>query len=113
MQTVVRVCENAIHVRVYRRDVLTRAIPENIPDLTQKLSPSRWGDATTFLFFSVGGLFLGGELGLLTGTASASRTVLKDPESRDRIEKALKNYRIDVLSREIQRLREAKMTTIL
>jgi hypothetical protein len=54
--------------------------------------------------FSVGGLFLGGEIGLLTGTASASRTITKDPESRERIEKAFKNYRIDVLKREIQQL---------
>jgi hypothetical protein len=49
-------------------------------------------------------LFLGGELGLITGTASASRTITKDPESRARIEKAFKNYRIDVLQREIQSL---------
>jgi hypothetical protein len=77
---------------------------EPIPDISAKLSPSRWGDAATYFFFSVGGLFLGGEIGLLTGTASASRTVTKDPESRERIEKAFKNYRIDVLKREIQQL---------
>jgi hypothetical protein len=42
----------------------------------------------------------------LTGTASASRTITKDPESRERIEKAFKNYRIDVLKREIQQLQD-------
>ncbi|KAH7401601.1 hypothetical protein BKA66DRAFT_405709 [Pyrenochaeta sp. MPI-SDFR-AT-0127] len=75
---------------------------EPIPDISAKLSPSRWGDAATYFLFSIGGLFLGGELGLLTGTASASRTITKDPASRERIEKAFKNYRIDVLKREIQ-----------
>ena len=79
---------------------------EPIPDITAQIrGPSRWGDAATYFFFSVGGLFLGGELGLLTGTASASRVVTKDPESRQRIEKAFKNYRIDVLQREIEGLR--------
>ena len=52
-----------------------------------------------------GVFFLGGELGLLTGTASAARTVTKDPASRERIEKAFKNYRIDVLQREIEQLK--------
>jgi hypothetical protein len=53
---------------------------------------------------SLSAVCFGGEIGLLTGTASASRTVTKDPESRERIEKAFKNYRIDVLKREIQQL---------
>jgi hypothetical protein len=77
---------------------------EPIPDISAKLSPSRWGDAATFILFSIGGTFLGGEIGLLTGTASASRTITQDPESRERIEKAFKNYRIDVLKREIQQM---------
>ena len=79
---------------------------EPVPDITAHISgPSRWGDAAAYFFFSVAGLFLGGELGLLTGTASASRVITKDPESRARIEKAFKNYRIDVLQREIEALR--------
>ncbi|KAF3001558.1 hypothetical protein E8E13_009781 [Curvularia kusanoi] len=86
---------------------------EKIPDLTDKLAPSKWGDAATFFLFSVGGLMLGGEVGLLTGSASASRTLMKDPASRDRIEKAIKNYRIDVLKREIEETRRAKLPTIL
>lgn len=40
----------------------------------------------------------------MTGTASASRTITKDPEAKARIEKAFKNYRIDVLKREINQL---------
>ncbi|EAT92625.2 hypothetical protein SNOG_16592 [Parastagonospora nodorum SN15] len=69
-----------------------------------RTGPSRWGDAATYFLFSVSGLFLGGEIGLLTGTASASRTITKDPEAKARIEKAFKNYRIDVLKREIDQL---------
>ncbi|KAH9876309.1 hypothetical protein J1614_004188 [Plenodomus biglobosus] len=83
---------------------------EPIPDISAQISgPSRWGDAATYFLFSVGGLFLGGEFGLLTGTASATRTVTKDPEAKARIEKAFKNYRIDVLKQEIKAL-EGKST---
>ncbi|KAF2707030.1 hypothetical protein K504DRAFT_535593 [Pleomassaria siparia CBS 279.74] len=77
---------------------------EAVPDITPHLSPSKWGDAATYFFFSLGGLFFGGEVGLLTGTASASGTITKDPESRRRIETAFKNYRVDVMKREIQSL---------
>ena len=75
---------------------------EPIPDVTSQLAPSKWSDAATYFFFSLGGLFLGGEAGFLTGTASASRTITKDPETKERIEKAFKNYRIDVMKQEIQ-----------
>jgi hypothetical protein len=84
-------------ITYYQSDPAT----EPVPDISAQLSgPSKWGDAATYFLFSVGGLFLGGEIGLLTGTASASRTVTKDPEARARF----KNYRIDVLKREIQQL---------
>lgn len=77
---------------------------EPIPDISAQLAPSKWGDAATYFFFSLGGLFLGGETGFLTGTASASRTITKDPEARERIEQAFKNYRVDVMKQEIQQL---------
>ncbi|KAF9766964.1 hypothetical protein IL306_000529 [Fusarium sp. DS 682] len=77
---------------------------EPIPDITDQLAPSKWGDAATYFFFSVGGLFLGGEMGVLSGTALASRTITKNPEAKERIEKAWKNYRIDVMKREIKEL---------
>ncbi|KAF1960273.1 hypothetical protein CC80DRAFT_289885 [Byssothecium circinans] len=77
---------------------------EPIPDITAQIAPSKWADAATYFFFSLGGLFLGGELGFLGGTASASRTIYRDPESRARIEKAFKNYRIDVMKDEIKQL---------
>lgn len=75
-----------------------------VPDISAKLSPSRWGDAATYFFFSVGGLFIGGEFGLLTGTASATKTITSNPESKARIEKAFKNYRIDILKKQLQQL---------
>ena len=48
---------------------------------------------------------LGGEVGLLTGSAGASRTLMRDPESRGRIEKAVRGYRVDVLRREIEEVK--------
>lgn len=86
----------------YIRPFLTGIEP--IPDISDKLSPSKWGDAATYFFFAVGGTFLGGELGLLTGTASASRTITKNPEVKGRIEEAFKNYRIDAMKQEIKML---------
>lgn len=78
----------------------TRACPEAIPDLSQSIKPSTLGDVATYFFFSAGGLFLGGETGLLTGTGSASRTITKDPETRARIETAFNKFRADVLRKE-------------
>jgi hypothetical protein len=46
---------------------------------------------------------------LITGTASATRAITKDPAAKERIEKAFKNYRVDVLKREIKTL-EGKST---
>ncbi|KAF2736364.1 hypothetical protein EJ04DRAFT_511176 [Polyplosphaeria fusca] len=77
---------------------------EAVPDITPQLAPSRWGDAATYFFFSVGGLFLGGESGFLLGTASASRSITKDPQTRERLEKAFANFRIDAMKKEIQQL---------
>ena len=77
---------------------------EPIPDISDKLAPSKWGDAATYFFFSMGGFFLGGEIGFVSGTASASRTITKNPKATQRIEQAFKNYRIDALKQEIKQL---------
>jgi hypothetical protein len=85
-------------------------VAEPVPDISAQIAgPSKWGDAATYFFFGLGGLFFGGEVGLLAGTASASKTITRDPKSRARIETAFKNYRIDVMKREIQEL-EGKST---
>ena len=75
-----------------------------VPDISDKLRPSQWGDAATFFFFGVAGLFLGGETGLFTGTASAARKISSNPESRKRIENAFRNYKIDAMKKQVQHL---------
>ncbi|KAF2204746.1 hypothetical protein GQ43DRAFT_437630 [Delitschia confertaspora ATCC 74209] len=75
-----------------------------VPDITNMMQPSKWGDVATITFFSIAGLFLGGETGLMTGTASGARTISSDPQAKERIEKAFRNYRIDVMKKQIQEL---------
>jgi hypothetical protein len=64
------------------------------------LKPTTLGDVATYVLFSSGGLFLGGETGLLTGSYSASSTVTRDPEIKARIETAFRKFRADVLRKE-------------
>ena len=77
---------------------------EVLPDLTEAMKPTTLGDIAAYTFFSIGGLFLGGELGALTGSWSAKRSILSNPAQKERIEKAFKAFRIDVLKKEIQDL---------
>ncbi|KAL8923173.1 MAG: hypothetical protein Q9208_004736 [Pyrenodesmia sp. 3 TL-2023] len=86
---------------------------EAIPDITPMMRPSRLGDVAAYTFFGFGGLFLGGETGLLTGSASASRTITRDPESRKRIETAFRRFRADVLRKEANALDQKKGVTEL
>lgn len=83
---------------------LTICAAEPIPDITPYIAPSTAGDILTYTFFSLGGLFIGGELGLLTGSVSARRRVAQDPQSRARIEKAFRAFRADMLKSEIRTL---------
>lgn len=75
-------------------------LSEPLPDINSMLKPSALGDTATILLFSAGGLFLGGELGMLTGTASARRTISQDPESMKRITSAFRRFRADALRKE-------------
>ena len=86
---------------------------EQLPDIEPLLRPSRFGDVVTYLFFGTGGMFLGGELGLLTGSASAKRSITKDPEMKTRIEKAYRSFRVDVLKREIDELERGQLNSLL
>ncbi|PNS14811.1 hypothetical protein CAC42_2040 [Sphaceloma murrayae] len=81
---------------------------EPLPDMTPYLKPSTLGDVATYTFFAGGGLFLGGELGLLGGGLAARRSIAKDGESRKRIEGAFRNFRVDVLKAEARLLEEGK-----
>ena len=74
--------------------------------MTNLLKPTTLGDFAAYTFFSAGGLFLGGELGALGGSLSASRTLSKDPESKKRIELAFRRFRADVLRKEAQQLEQ-------
>lgn len=47
---------------------------------------------------------VGGELGLLTGTWSASRSIGQDAARRERIERAYRLFKIDVLRKELAQL---------
>jgi hypothetical protein len=68
------------------------------------LKPSTAGDLAAYFFFSAGGLFVGGETGLLLGGYSAKKTITSDPEMKARVETALRRFKADVLKREIAQL---------
>ncbi|KAI1173210.1 hypothetical protein F4777DRAFT_462767 [Nemania sp. FL0916] len=77
---------------------------EAIPDLSPLLRPTKAGDVASYFFFGLGGAFVGGELGLLGGTWSASRSLNKDPAARHRIENAYRLLKADILRKEVARL---------
>ncbi|KAL8686307.1 MAG: hypothetical protein Q9218_007198 [Villophora microphyllina] len=81
---------------------------ELIPDVTPYMRPTTFGDIAAYTFFGFGGLFLGGETGLLTGGSSAGRTITRDPEARERIETAFRRFRADVLRKEADQLDKKK-----
>ncbi|KAK5075654.1 hypothetical protein LTR70_009236 [Exophiala xenobiotica] len=86
---------------------------EAIPDVTQLLKPTPLGDIMTYTFFGLGGIFLGGETGLLTGSWSAKRMISRNPDSRERIEKAFRSFRADVLRKQIEDLKADKTNSML
>lgn len=77
---------------------------EAIPDITPLMRPSTLGDIAAYTFFSIAGVFVGGESGFLTGTWSAKRTITADPEAKARIEKAFRSFRADVLRKQVEEL---------
>jgi len=77
---------------------------EALPDLNALARPSLFGDMAAYFFFSLGGLFVGGELGLLTGSVLAGRTITEDPAARSRIEIAFHRFRADALKKEAEDL---------
>lgn len=72
--------------------------------MTALAKPSILGDIATYFFFTAGGLFVGGETGLLTGSFSAGRLITKDADSRKRIEDAFRKFRADALRQEADKL---------
>ncbi|OTA53347.1 hypothetical protein K449DRAFT_390463 [Hypoxylon sp. EC38] len=86
---------------------------EAIPDITPLMQPSRYGDLATYFFFGLGGTVLGGELGFLLGTWSASRAINKDPARRSRVETAYRRFRADFLRQEADRLESGTSPLLL
>ena len=68
---------------------------EPLPDLTKVVRPSTFGDVATYTLLGAGGLFFGGESGLLTGTIRARGQIGADRESRERIETAFRRYGVE------------------
>nr|OQO20114.1 hypothetical protein B0A51_10015 [Rachicladosporium sp. CCFEE 5018] len=68
-----------------------------LPDLKTVLRPSTLGDVATYFFLGAGGLFFGGETGVLTGTFRAKSQIGADRESRERIRTAFRRFQADAL----------------
>lgn len=82
---------------------------EALPDIAPMLQPSRLGDIASYTFFSLGGIFLGGECGLLSGAGAARRTITQDPVTKHRIEQAYLNYKEDVLKKQLKDLQSRRV----
>lgn len=70
---------------------------QTVPDFTPMLRPSIFGDIALYTFLGLGGLFIGGETGLLTGTYRARQFIARDGESQKRIETAFRRFQADAL----------------
>jgi hypothetical protein len=101
-----RAAEKPTHIR------FASGREEAIPDITPLLKPTGLGDIMTYTFFSIAGVFLGGETGLLTGTWSARRSITSDPDRRERIEKAFRSFRADVLRKQLEELESGREESI-
>ena len=73
---------------------------EPLPDLRPMMKPSTFGDVATYTLLGAGGLFFGGETGLLTGTFRARQQIGSDRESRERIETAFRRFQADALRKQ-------------
>ncbi|CAD0058289.1 unnamed protein product [Aureobasidium pullulans] len=75
---------------------------------TSEKPPSTLGDIATYTLFGLGGLFVGGETGLLTGGLSAQSAIKKDPEAKKRIEAAFRKFRAETLRLEADQLEKGE-----
>jgi len=82
------------------------------PDMTSLMKPSTIGDVATYTLLGAGGLFFGGETGLLTGSLRARQQIGSDRESRERIETAFRRFQADALRKQAELLdrKEAGMS---
>ncbi|KAF2860829.1 hypothetical protein K470DRAFT_299580 [Piedraia hortae CBS 480.64] len=77
---------------------------EPVPDVTAMIAPSGAGSFATYTLLGLGGLFLGGETGFLTGGLHAKSQINRDRESRERIQKAYRHFQADALRAQATRL---------
>jgi hypothetical protein len=77
------------------------------------MQPTGAGDIVTYSFFGVAGLLLGGDLGLLLGQSASRKTITQNPQTRERVERAYRGFRADILRKEIQALEEGRSGLIL
>lgn len=77
-------------------------------DLSPLLKPTPLGDFATYMLLGSGGLFIGGELGLLTGSFRARQKINQDRESRERIQTAFRRFQADALRAQANLLDQQK-----
>jgi hypothetical protein len=79
---------------------------EVLPDMTALVRPSKVGDFATVTLLGLGGLFFGGETGLLAGSFRARQVIGQDRESRERIASAFKKFQADALRQQADELEQ-------
>lgn len=77
------------------------------------MKPSTLGDVATYCLLGGGGIFLGGETGLLTGTFRARQQIGSDRDGRDRIQRAFRRFQADALRRQATLLEQEDKGSIL
>nr|POE79700.1 hypothetical protein CFP56_07765 [Quercus suber] len=81
---------------------------EPLPDLAALARPRRLGDVATAALLGAGGLFFGGETGVLTGSFRARQAIARDRASRDRIQAAFRRFQADALRRQADLLERGR-----
>ena len=84
-----------------------------LPDMTAALKPSTLGDVATYMLLGGGGVFFGGETGLLTGSFRARQQIGSDRDGRDRIQRAFRRFQADALRQQAQLLENEDRGSIL
>lgn len=86
---------------------------EPLPNMAPLMKPSKLGDFAMYTLLGAGGVFFGGETGLMTGTLRARQQIAADRDSRDRIQAAFRNFQADALRAQadnIEKGREAPLS---
>jgi hypothetical protein len=86
---------------------------EPLPDLTNAMKPSTLGDVATYCLLGGGGIFFGGETGLLAGSFRARQQIGSDRDGRDRIQRAFRRFQADALRQQAQLLENEDKGSIL